>query len=96
MSGIERDVSCGSLPTGRHASPGEQPPGAPETVGPLPPHFEDDLIDLIDLIDTAEKLASNPVAAWEAITVEVERRIAQWQERAAVGGRWGDAGWGRA
>jgi hypothetical protein len=82
MSGIERDASCGSLPPGRDASPDEQPPGASETVGPLPPHFED---DLIDLIDTAEKLASNPVAAWEAIRVEVERRIAQWQEWAPSG-----------
>jgi hypothetical protein len=48
----------------------------------LPPDYED---NLSELIDAAEHLAGNSVAAWGAIKAEVERRIAHAQEWAASG-----------
>jgi hypothetical protein len=48
----------------------------------LPSDFED---ILAELIDTAEDRAGSPIAAWDAIKAEVERRIAHHQEWASSG-----------
>ena len=82
MPSTEHDPSGGSVPCDRQASSDPRPDGAIEGKASLPPDYED---DLSDLIDTAEHLAGNPVAAWGAIKAEVERRIAHRQEWAPSG-----------
>ena len=82
MPGTEHEPSGGPTATDRDASPGHRPVGALGGEASLPPDYED---DVSELIDTAEHLAGNPVAAWGAITAEVERRIAHRQEWAASG-----------
>jgi hypothetical protein len=82
MPNTEHDASGGPVPRDRKASSGHHPDGAIGGKASLPPDYED---NLSELIDTAEHLAGNPVAAWGAIRAEVERRIAHGQEWAASG-----------
>ena len=82
MPGTEHDVSGSPVASDRDASPDHRPDEAHRRQASLPPDFED---NLTELIDTAERLAGNPVAAWGAIKAEVERRIAHRQEWAPSG-----------
>ncbi len=82
MPNIEHDPSGGAVPCYRQASSDHRQDGAIGGKASLPPDYED---HLSELIDTAEHLAGNPVAAWRAIKAEVERRIAHGQEWAASG-----------
>jgi hypothetical protein len=83
MPGTEHDASGALGPSDGDAGPGHHPDGALRGRG-TPPDFED---HLTELIDTAEHLAGNPVAAWGAIEAEVERRIARHQDWASSGTR---------
>jgi hypothetical protein len=78
----EDDPSGGPVPCDRKASSDHHPDGTIGGKASLPPDYED---DLSELIDTAEHLAANRVAAWGAIKAEVERRIAHGQEWAPSG-----------
>jgi len=82
MPGTDHDASGGPVPSDRDAWPGPHPDEALGGEASLPPDFED---NLTELIDTAEHLAGDQVAAWGAIKAEVERRIAHWQEWAPSG-----------
>ena len=82
MPGTEHDASGALVPSDRDAGPGHHPDESLGGKASLPPDFED---HLTELIDTAEHLAGNPVAAWGAIKAEVERRIAHRQEWAPSG-----------
>jgi hypothetical protein len=73
MPGTEHDASGALVPSDRDAGPGDHLDRAFGSEE-LPPDFED---HLVELIDTAEHLAGDPVAAWGAIEAEVERRRAQ-------------------
>jgi hypothetical protein len=77
MPETEPGASGGPVTSERDASPGRRQDSARGRKTSLPPDFDD---NLSELIDTAEHLAGNPVAAWSAIKAEVERRIAHRQE----------------
>jgi hypothetical protein len=77
MSVTEHDASDDPVPSDRDAGLSHHPNEAIGGEASLPLDFED---NLTELIDTAEHLAGNPVAAWGAIKAEVERRIAHGQE----------------
>jgi hypothetical protein len=82
MAGTEHDVSGGPIASDWDAKPGRHPDEALGGEASLPPDFED---ELASIIDTAERLAGSPVAAWGAIKAEVERRLAHQQEWASSG-----------
>ncbi len=74
MPGAEHDVSGDPVPARLGAEAG-RPAGEALGVEPaISSDFED---HLPELIDAAEHLAGDPVAAWGAIQAELERRIAR-------------------